>query len=538
MAGETFVIVIDTPSIKNYVFGTDPLNEVRGASDWLDKLNQYEMKQCLVDRLGVDHVECVYANGGSAQFLIHKSEEIDVKAACNGMVQHIREQTGGEVGVVYGIAPLKEEVAYPEAVRMAHFQLRGQREFATYQRNTSLIPIMKECESASYLPAACIHTDGDILSHASYEKRQHGSDARQHGLWSAWMQHIADTVQSWPSNEYWNKLRCESLTNIGNSSDWGGYIGIIYADGNAMGKIVKTLDSSETYRQFSRIVDESIREACFTALNEVSEFEINNVQETLRSQKPFESLPVDILLLGGDDLLVALPADRALDFAQKATETFQCRTQEKINALKDKNTQRFFYDQVGYEGFTISCGVAIAKSNYPFYLLLDLAEELLKNAKRKDSLYSHSEADGSSRIDFHVVAGANSYALKQVREETYLVKTGSTDPRTLRPLSCQQLEQLRENVGDLRKAGFPHSKLYELQTAALLSNRNQTSIRIQEVFARCRHGEDRPQRRVLWESIDRMCPEGYDFDFPWFKKDDQRLLCVADLVDAYRLFPK
>ena len=34
MAFETFVVVIDTPSIKNYVFGTDPLNEVRGASIW------------------------------------------------------------------------------------------------------------------------------------------------------------------------------------------------------------------------------------------------------------------------------------------------------------------------------------------------------------------------------------------------------------------------------------------------------------------------------------------------------------------------
>ena len=100
MACETFVIVIDTPSIKNYVFGTDPLNEIRGASARLDELNRSEMQQCLVNRLGVDHVKRVYANGGSAQFLIHKSED-DVKAACKSMVQRIREQTGGEVGVVY-----------------------------------------------------------------------------------------------------------------------------------------------------------------------------------------------------------------------------------------------------------------------------------------------------------------------------------------------------------------------------------------------------------------------------------------------------
>ena len=542
MACETFVIVIDTPSIKNYVFGTDPLNEVRGASAWLDTLNRSEMEQCLVDHLGVEHVECIYANGGSAQFLLHKSEEIDVKAACKGMVQHIREQTGGEVGVVYGIAPLEDNASYTdytEAVQMAHFQLRCQREFTTSQHSAALMPFMMECESASHLPATDIdNNDGDILSHASSEKRQHGSDARRHGLWAQWMGHLKANGKSWPSDEYWDKLRCESLTDIGDCSSWNGYIGLVYADGNGMGAIIKALDSPETYRQFSKIVDESIREACFTALNQVSEREINNVQEALRNQQPFKSLPADILLLGGDDLLVALPADRSLDFAQKATETFQRLTQEKIDALEDEKTRAFFHEQSNNEGFTISCGVAIAKSNYPFYLLLDLAEDLLKNAKRKDSLYSHSKSDGLSRIDFHVVAGANSYALTQVREETYLAKAGATDPRTLRPLSCQQLDQLRKNVQELRAAGFPHSKLHELQEAALSPNWIQTSMRIQEIFARCRHGSDRPQRRALWESIDSMCPEGYSFEFPWFKKDDRRLLCVADLVDAYRLFSK
>ena len=219
MACETFVVVIDTPSIKNYVFGTDPLNEVRGASARLDTLNQHETEKYLADDLGKGRVECIYANGGSAQFLIHESEQAGVRVACESMVQHIREQTAGEVGVVYGIAPLKDNTSYAdyaEAVQMAHFQLRCQREFATSQRSAALIPLMMECESASHLPAADLdNNDGDILSHASYEKRQHGSDARRHGLWPQWMEHLKARGQPWPSDEYWDKLRCESLTDIG-----------------------------------------------------------------------------------------------------------------------------------------------------------------------------------------------------------------------------------------------------------------------------------------------------------------------------------
>ena len=539
MACETFVVVVDTPSIKNYVFGTDTLNEIRGASARLDQLNRTEMEQCLSDHLGEEHVKKIYANGGSAQFLIHKRDETTVKQACTHMVRYIREQTGGEVGIVYGVAPLKEKTLYPEALRMAHFQLRGQREFATCYRSAALIPIMKECESASHLPA---HTEVptpegiNLLSKASAEKRQHGSDARQHGVWAQWMKHLADNAQSWPSDEYWDKLRCESLTEIGVSSRWPGYIGIVYADGNAMGKIIKALNLSETYHEFSRIVDKSIREACFMALNQVCESEVDDVQTALKNQQGFQSLPADILLLGGDDLLVALPADRALDFALKATETFEKLTREKIDALENKKVKEFFSKRLGDQGFTISCGVAIAKSNYPFYLLLDLAGDLLKNAKRKDSHYSHPEEHGISRIDFHVVAGANSHALAQVREETYLAKTGAPDPRTLRPLSCPQLKQLRESIEKLQNGGFPHSKLHELHEAALPQEWIRVSLRIQEIFARCQHGKNQSQRRALWESIDGLRPRGYRLDFPWFRKDDQRILCVADLVDAYRLF--
>ena len=66
---------------------------------------------------------------------------------------------------------------------------------------------------------------------------------------------------------------------------------------------------------------------------------------------------------------------------------------------------------------------------------------------------------------------------------------------------------------------------------------SQAEWHIRDIFARSRHGTHRSQRRALWEAVKRLCPQGYDFDFPWFKKGNQQLLCVADLVDAHRLFP-
>ncbi len=532
MTSESFVIVIDIPSIKKYVFGTDYLNEIRGASTQLDRLNQVEMKQRLHEHLGADHVKLIYANGGSAQFLVHGCAEGSVKTACKKMVQYIRAQTGGEVQVVYGIAPLKDESSYQEAVRMAHFQLRCHREFATCHRSVSLMPTMMECKSASHLPAAHIVDQGAgdaaLLSQASFQKDQHGRDARRHGLWAEWMKHLADT-KPWPAEEQWNKLRCESMTDIDQ------YIGVVYADGNAMGKIVQALDRPETFRQFSKIVDKSIREACFTSLSQISQPEVEQVREALEHPHPrFDPLAADILLLGGDDLLVAVPADRALDFALQVTKGFERLTQEKIAALQNEKTQQFFRDQLGDRGFTISCGVAIAKSNYPFYLSLELAEQLLKNAKRQDSHI----AQGAARIDFHVVAGANSHDLKKVREDTYQVSNDSSAPRTLRPLSCSQLETLRDTVQELHKVGFPRNKLHELQEAALTKEATRADWHIRNIFVRCRHELERSERRALWQAVADLCPKGYEFNFPWFQRDDQRLLCIADLVEAYDLFQR
>lgn len=537
MSSESFVIVVDTPSIKRYVFGTDSLNEVRGASTWLDRLNRVEIKRRLCEYLGVEHVEQIYANGGSAQFVVYQCDENTVEKACKNMVQYVREQTSGEVRVVYGIALLEDETSYQAAVQMAHFQLRCQREIATGHRSTSLMPIMMECKSASHLPAAHIAGRGAdgmaMLSKASYEKDRHGRNAHRHGLWAGWMQHLAE-VEPWPTEEQWDKLRCSDVEKIGEHSR--GYIGVVYADGNAMGKIVQALDRPETFRQFSKIVDESIRKACFRALSQISQPEVEQVREALEHSDPhFEPLAADILLLGGDDLLVAVPADRALDFALQATEAFERLTREKVAALPDAKTRQFFRDRLGDQGFTISCGVAIAKSNYPFYLSRDLAEQLLKNAKRQDS-HDPQKVQGAAHIDFHVVAGANSHALKKVREDTYQELTNA--PRTLRPLSRFQLETLRGTVQELHKVGFPRNKLHELQEAALTTEAKRADWHIRNIFVRCRHGQERSERRALWQAVANLCPKGYEFDFPWLKKEDQRLLCIADLVEAYDLFQR
>lgn len=528
------LVVFDTPSIKQYVFGTNALREMRGASANLVRLNGIDTLKELEEAFPAGaSVDRIYANGGAAQFLIANSDSDQVRKACRRVVAHFMRETVGDVEPVYGVAELSGDNDYPQAIRKAHFELRCRREMGCSTRAAPLIPLMAECASASHLPATGMSSIGGDrprpLSESSHVKEKRGRYAKEHGIWSEWMKYLASTG-TWLDEDQWDPLRCDLTEQIGSaSSRMEGYMGIVYADGNAMGQIVQQLNSPGVCRAFSEIVDGSIHTACFEALEEICAPEIAQVR-TARDNA-FPRLPADILLLGGDDLLVLLPADRAVTFAAVAASRFQSLTQQAIASQFDATVQNFFH-QAAVSHFTISCGVAIARSSYPFYLLLDLAEDLLKNAKRGRTIGPGGAADNQSRIDFHIVAGANSFSLSQSRDEDYHVE--SELPRTLRPFSVTELHRLRESVSQLRAVNFPRSKLHALHESALAESPVQAVRAILDIFGRCKASTDpdRNERLALWSAISGLQPNEWKFDFPVIHRDGQRMLAVADLLDA------
>lgn len=544
MSGPDQLVLLDTPSIKRYVFGTDTLREIRGASALLDQLNRIDterqLQQALPEGAGL---EKVYANGGTAQFLLHNCEAEQAREACRAVVRRFMEATAGDVQPVFGVAALGAGRPYRSAVNDAFLELRSQRELSTIHRSAQLMPLVAECASASHLPASkLVPIGGDSprrLSRSSHNKEVRGRSARKAGVWSAWMRHLA-SGGPWPAEEDaeqgWDALRCSNISDIGESSRKAGHIGLVYADGNAMGRVVQQLDSPEKCRVFSETVDRSIRHACFAALESACAAEIEKTRRAAEAGGGLRPLPADILLLGGDDLLVVVPADRAIDFAAVAANEFERLTAERLAGLSADESRDFFQKQVGQQGFTISCGVAIARSSYPFYLLLDLAEDLLANAKRRGTMVVPTDAPTAppAHIDFHVVAGANSLRLEQFRSEDY--HTDSDFPRTLRPLSLAQLGLLRSSIANLRSVNFPRSKLHALLEAALLESDVQAERAIRDIWGRCKASDHRNERQALWGAVESLRPGEARFDFPWFISNGKRTLALADIVEAFDLF--
>jgi hypothetical protein len=534
---ERFLLVTDTPGIKHFVFGTDALAEIRGASALLDRLNRQETERVLRANLSGGTLEVVFANGGSGQFVLHAADREAAESAVTVLARHYRHQTGGDARLVWGLVPWPESLSYQEASRQAHRQLRCWRETASANRCAPLWPLLAECSSASHLPAQTSNYNwgGEslMLSEAARCKRDELSQIWRNGIWHGWMDYLGNT-NDWPDEQAWSKLRPKDSSDFEDlrvqrvRGPRRNYVGLVYADGNAMGRLVQELDSVATCRTFSSIVDNSIRQACYAALTTVCQAEIQAFREG--SRKP---LPADILLLGGDDLLVLLPADLALPFALEVTKRFEDLTQQQIAKLTGEPA-RFFQSKLQGKGMTISCGVSFARAGYPFYLLLDLAEDLLKSAKKAGSSDPRcGNYHAPTYIDFHLVVGGHSADLSAVRRNDYHVGLEGTPARTLRPYSREDLVKLRECVERLQKAQIPRSKLHDLWEAVLDARSVRAEDRCRELFSRLRQTGQRQERSTLWSVLQKL---GMEQNFPWCRHNNKPATALADLIEAHDLF--
>ncbi len=95
------LIAFDTDHIKGYVFGTNRLKEIRGASSLLDKLNREETVK-IANAFGASKI---YANGGSALFIVDTKHAEALGTAAQRLYH---EETGGGASITYAIQAIPD----------------------------------------------------------------------------------------------------------------------------------------------------------------------------------------------------------------------------------------------------------------------------------------------------------------------------------------------------------------------------------------------------------------------------------------------
>lgn len=474
MSDGEWLVSFDTDRIKEYLFATNKLKEIRGASELLVTLNRGTEEQMgqteRIARRVCPTLETVYADGGGALFIV--PGEPEAKRVIAAVEKLYREETviASITGACLPLAPATREQGFGERARDLGFLLGRNKARKAVLPSQPVAPYFHLCDACGRHPAVPAPTgisQGQLICRACAIKRQNTPPATSH-----------------------EPADFEELGKLARPS---GYLGFISADGNTMGEKLKLLGSSASYRRFSaglmRLLDEAERAAtCAYGQRD--------------GKKPYIEL-----LLGGDDLLLVTAADLALPIAHKLAQYFE---DGSLPLLKN----------VGLQGkLTLSVGVVLAHVDYPIAELHRLAEKRLKTAKRCS--FEAKDATGAGyatgAIDFEVVTSAVD---RPEERRSY---------RDKRPYTLKGLEELLGHVCKLHD--FPPSQLQAMYESLYGSEVTATLTSLLALArARPRTRQLALREFFIWSSpSSRWSP-------PWCGDDHQTAL--GDLVEIRPFIPQ
>jgi len=282
-----------------------------------------------------------------------------------------------------------------------------------------------------------------------------------------------------------------------------------------MGKKLETLKTRDEYAEFADKADKLIRDVVHQALRR---------QAQPRSVGRREIAPFEILLMGGDDLMLVTAGDLAVSVALDIVDSYE------RHALHD---------------LTLSLGLVLTHARFPIYAMHDLAAALLKSAKKV----------GGSALDFAVITAVGSRDLEWLRDEALTDRSFALKPPkdwryrlTQRPYSLADFAKLCYHARQLQAVRFPRSQLQAMYDGLFVSSL-EASLRTITAVGRAstRHSQ---KLRAFFEDF------GGDFGSlpytapPWRAESSDKCLkpddrpqgqcfstALSDLVEIYRFVP-
>lgn len=505
--GKKVLVSFDTDRIKDYVFATGRLKEIRGASAILDELN----RKYMIEKSRECGAEAIYANGGSGMFTVPESS-VDAFIEAVEKEYRLRTRTGSITSAVAQLPPgfTNQDNIQPH-LQTLMYRLRVKKDKNAVHQPLLTHPFLRTCDSCgeAYASQSVRDPEPELLCRSCEQKRKKNreiqtdiegvvsGEAEEDLDYKLWHRLLGDLARE--GYRMTGKDRPQDFNDLGEMSEPANYMGLIYADGDSMGKVLERLPDLDAVKNFSEVVDDAIYQS---------------VHEAIRTYLPAgeKYFPFDILMLGGDDLVMVTTADKVVEVSMKIAETFSELTQKGLD-----------------ERFTLSVGVAIAHASFPFSSLLNLAEQALKFSKKQAvKRRRHGQQITEGLINFIVVNNANSLDFDSYYEQT-LTEDDANICRTLRPYNLADLQYIIDTIRHLRKDNFPRGKLEGLRDA-IFQSRNQSILEGLMFFNRTK---DKKHRRLFKDFLEHFSTDTLLPYFPWFKVGEDYYSPFLDLIDLY-----
>jgi hypothetical protein len=388
------LVLFDVDNIKGYVFATGRLKEMRGASLLVEENTEIAAIRALLKDPVFAGAEIIYADGAAGKVRFPDADT--ARKFCEKLEREYRDKT--RTGSVT-TACVEYGANFSETVRRGERCLRQNKA----DRREALEVVgggpVRVCDWCGVYPAgeeyhpapaarnqwlcATCHTK---RREAEREKRR----AAKYGALTGRDAFDRVFLQSFRGKESYDDWlaarRVGDLSELGQLAHPKGYLGFVYCDANQVSRHWEELEGDEkTYRRFSRALSAAVIGATAQAL------------AACFSRPRDTYVPFEIVLMGGDDLALIIPADGALEVALR-----YCREFERLTAENRACPRRV----------AASAGVVIAHAAQPVLYLEKRAGELLQSAKK-------AAGRENGAVDFHIVTTPTLNPLAQIRREEY-----------------------------------------------------------------------------------------------------------------------
>ena len=421
-----YIIVFGTASLQRYIFQSNRLKEIVGASylakHWFDRGLIASIKQigCSFDTSAWDNykkkpsmllcdapdiadvdVNLIYVGGGNAALLC-KSQEI-VQTIIKVWSLNLLKKAPGIRGVV-GYCEIEE--SFTSAYRKALDDLKACEESLPFGAPLGSLPVVRSCATTGLPANVFSREENDInewISQSAACKRKevgyidHPGRARKN---------IANEFKSVLKEE--KRFAIELDKELG-GSEGQSYIAVVHADGNGMGGLLNKVIDQEYERSTDFL---HYLRAFSSSISMLSKSALEKTLLYFRDALPLEGLrlrenvfPFRPIVYGGDDL------------------TFVCDGRVGL-PLTEYYLQRFSEGNInvcGKEQSVDACaGVAIVHTKFPIAQAYHFADELcgLAKTRRREKNANNNETVGSW-LDFQIIQEGATSSITSLREAQY-----------------------------------------------------------------------------------------------------------------------
>ena len=500
------LLKLDSDSIHEYIFSTGKLKQIQGASKLIDDLifnllphkmkadqdNDLLRKETIIQGGGNLLVEYSFPDTISDDMIARRMDE-----HVNMLCDYYEQETCGAT-ITGAWVEYQQEEYFSTALEELNQKITWKKGIPSPQ---SLLPggsYLKRCESCG--KGICNSFDSNLNQflcfnctkketksketkseeYLSKEKSKQVSNCEATRWPECWPEYAANDWSKMDVEEYYRRLPASFEDLVKDEKEGEKWLGLIYFDGNGMGETLSAIKQKEKLKQFSCKVDKALNRSVVDTLSCLFSY-----------SETGKKAPFNVLMLGGDDLVLLIKPKKA------------CQAAEQIIDKFEKYTAKYGFP------LTASAGIVFFHYKYPISKAIHAGKELLKNAKRHaceeniKKMMVGRELPGST-VDFTLLSDPGSenpeVYRKKLRKRVAACGQGIEQPYLFcRPYEVSAFRELLKKIEILKNknAELSASRLNRLRQGVLAGRAKAMYTTLHAIV----HGTGSQLRKNLKDSL-------------------------------------